>query len=98
MYHNYVRLTPLLLQVMKGYYKNDEATAETIDSDNWLHTGDIARVDSKGNFYIVDRLKELIKVKGFQVKTQAHLHSCSYAMGRVNFGIFRFILIFQMTI
>ena len=55
-------------QVMKGYFKNDVATAETISTDGWLHTGDIARVDSRGNFYIVDRLKELIKVKGFQVR------------------------------
>ncbi|KAA0203789.1 hypothetical protein HAZT_HAZT002554 [Hyalella azteca] len=54
-------------QVMKGYLKNEVATAETIDSDGWLHTGDVAKVDSDGNFYIVDRLKELIKVKGFQV-------------------------------
>ncbi|KAF2358668.1 AMP-dependent synthetase/ligase [Trinorchestia longiramus] len=54
-------------QVMKGYLKNAEATAETLDAEGWLHTGDIARVDSIGNCYIVDRLKELIKVKGFQV-------------------------------
>ena len=54
-------------QVMKGYLNNPEATAETIDGDGWLHTGDIARIDSDGHVYIVDRLKELIKVKGFQV-------------------------------
>ncbi|KAI8817136.1 uncharacterized protein EV422DRAFT_255584 [Fimicolochytrium jonesii] len=53
--------------VMKGYHNNAEATAETIDADGWLHTGDIAQVDAKGFFYIVDRLKELIKYKGFQV-------------------------------
>jgi acyl-CoA synthetase (AMP-forming)/AMP-acid ligase II len=54
-------------QVMKGYLNNAEATAETIDDEGWLHTGDIAEVDSEGHFEIVDRLKELIKYKGFQV-------------------------------
>ena len=54
-------------QVMKGYLNNDVATAETIDSDMWLHTGDVARIDSDGHVYIVDRVKELIKYKGFQV-------------------------------
>ena len=53
--------------VMAGYLGNDEATAETIDDDGWLHTGDMARVDSSGCVYIVDRLKELIKYKGYQV-------------------------------
>ncbi|KAG7155103.1 4-coumarate--CoA ligase 3-like 2 [Homarus americanus] len=53
--------------VMKGYYKNEKATRETIDEDGWLHTGDLAKMDHDQNVYIVDRLKELIKVKGFQV-------------------------------
>ena len=53
--------------VMAGYLGNEEATAETIDDDGWLHTGDLARVDSYGCVYIVDRLKELIKYKGYQV-------------------------------
>ncbi|MGB3734062.1 MAG: AMP-binding protein [Ilumatobacter sp.] len=54
-------------QVMKGYLNNDEATAATIDADGWLHTGDVAIIDEAGHMTIVDRLKELIKFKGFQV-------------------------------
>ena len=54
-------------QVMKGYLNNPEATAETIDADGWLHTGDVAIVDEDHHVSIVDRIKELIKYKGFQV-------------------------------
>ncbi|KAF9404472.1 hypothetical protein BGZ94_004152 [Podila epigama] len=53
--------------IMKGYRNNVQATKDTIDSEGWLHTGDIAVVDEEENFFIVDRLKELIKYKGFQV-------------------------------
>ncbi len=53
--------------VMAGYLNNDKATRETIDEDGWLHTGDLAQVDAQGCVYIVDRLKELIKYKGYQV-------------------------------
>jgi acyl-CoA synthetase (AMP-forming)/AMP-acid ligase II len=54
-------------QVMAGYLDNPQATALTVDSDGWLHTGDIAAVSRDGIFTIVDRLKEMIKVKGYQV-------------------------------
>nr|MBA3643362.1 AMP-binding protein [Chloroflexia bacterium] len=54
-------------QVMRGYLNRPEASAAMIDADGWLRTGDIGYVDEDGYFYVVDRLKELIKVKGFQV-------------------------------
>ncbi|CAA2996027.1 4-coumarate-- ligase-like 1 [Olea europaea subsp. europaea] len=53
--------------VMKGYYKNDYETALTIDKEGWLHTGDIGYIDDDGDVFLVDRIKELIKYKGFQV-------------------------------
>ncbi len=54
-------------QVMSGYLNDPEATAATLEPDGWLHTGDVAYADEDGYFYIVDRLKELIKYKGYQV-------------------------------
>jgi acyl-CoA synthetase (AMP-forming)/AMP-acid ligase II len=53
--------------VMKGYLNNPEATANTLDSDGYLHTGDVAVIDENGIVSIVDRVKELIKYKGYQV-------------------------------
>ncbi|MCS7023809.1 MAG: AMP-binding protein [Bryobacteraceae bacterium] len=54
-------------QVMKGYYRNPEATRDMLLEGGWLRTGDIARLDEAGWLYIVDRAKELIKYKGLQV-------------------------------
>jgi len=54
-------------QVMKGYLNKPQATADAIDPDGWLHTGDIARIDENGSMRIVDRIKELIKYKGYQI-------------------------------
>jgi acyl-CoA synthetase (AMP-forming)/AMP-acid ligase II len=52
---------------MRGYLGDEQATASTVDAEGWLHTGDIAHADDDGWFFVVDRLKELIKYKGFQV-------------------------------
>ena len=54
-------------QVMKGYWRQPEETARTIDRDGWLHTGDIARIDEKGFIFLVDRKKDMILVSGFNV-------------------------------
>ncbi|KAL3482702.1 putative AMP-binding enzyme [Aspergillus germanicus] len=53
--------------VMRGYWRNKAATESTVTPDGWLKTGDVSYFDNQGRFYIVDRLKELIKVKGNQV-------------------------------
>ncbi|MDX6351759.1 MAG: hypothetical protein QOF84_6549 [Streptomyces sp.] len=54
-------------QVMKGYLGRPEDTDAMIDEDGWVHTGDVGRVDAGGWLYVVDRVKELIKYKGYQV-------------------------------
>ncbi|WCJ44354.1 4-coumarate--CoA ligase-like 4 [Euphorbia peplus] len=53
--------------VMKGYFSNPEATSSTLDSEGWLRTGDLCYIDDDGFIFVVDRLKELIKYKGYQV-------------------------------
>ena len=66
-------------QVMKGYLNNPQATAATITDDGWLRTGDLAAIDANGELWIRDRLKELIKFKGFQVapaEVEAVLLTC----------------------
>ncbi len=54
-------------QVMKGYWQRPEDTAQAVDAEGWLHTGDMARMDEQGFFYIVDRKKDMILVSGFNV-------------------------------
>jgi long-chain acyl-CoA synthetase len=54
-------------QVMKGYWNRPDETANVIDAEGWLHTGDMAKMDEKGFFYIVDRKKDMILVSGFNV-------------------------------
>ncbi|KAL7190252.1 hypothetical protein ACSBR2_022519 [Camellia fascicularis] len=53
--------------IMKGYVGNEEATSATLLADGWLRTGDLCYIDNEGFLFIVDRLKELIKYKGYQV-------------------------------
>jgi len=54
-------------QVMRGYWQRPDETANVIDAEGWLHTGDMAKMDEKGFFYIVDRKKDMILVSGFNV-------------------------------
>ena len=54
-------------QMMLGYLNDLQKTAKTIDAEGWLHTGDIGYYDNEGNIFVIDRLKDLIKFKGFQV-------------------------------
>ena len=59
--------------MMNGYFKNPKATADMI-RNGWLYTGDIGFYDEKGYFFVVDRLKELIKYKGYQVLKYVQPH------------------------
>jgi acyl-CoA synthetase (AMP-forming)/AMP-acid ligase II len=68
-----IHLTNFMSQVMKGYFNRPADTAQIIDSEGWLYTGDLGYYDEEDNFYVVDRLKELIKVKGYQVSEHSQL-------------------------
>ncbi|EOA30264.1 hypothetical protein CARUB_v10013386mg [Capsella rubella] len=70
-------------QIMKGYLNDPVATASTIDEDGWLHTGDVGFIDEDDELFIVDRLKEIIKYKGFQV-APAELESLLIAHPEIN--------------
>lgn len=64
--------------LMRGYLDNEKATQEMLDEEGWLHSGDVGYYDEKEHFFIVERIKELIKYKGFQV---APLHLEDILMG-----------------
>ena len=64
-------------QVMKGYWNNPKETAACLSDDGWLHTGDVGRFDEDGYLYLIERMKEMIKYKGYQVapaELEALLH------------------------
>jgi long-chain acyl-CoA synthetase len=60
---------------MKGYYQREAETREVLDADGWLHTGDIAQIDSEGYIKITDRKKEIIVLSGGKNVSPAHLES-----------------------
>lgn len=72
--------------LMKGYAGDIQATKEAIDEDGWLHTGDLGYYSEEEYFYIVDRLKELIKYKGFQVNLSFVVISLLHKVCTQNIG------------
>ena len=59
--------------VIKGYYGNEKATAEAIDADGWLRSGDIGYYDDDGDLFIVDRVKEMMRIGTWQVRSATKL-------------------------
>lgn len=57
----------VIINYIAGYFRNPEATASALDSNAWLRTGDLCYIDDDGFLFVVDRLKEVIKYKGYQV-------------------------------
>jgi 4-coumarate--CoA ligase len=70
------------------YLNNAEATAATLDKQGWLHTGDLVYIDSNGCLFVVDRIKELIKYKGFQVIFHIMVQGILFIRGKKLIAVF----------